>query len=391
MNSRFLLLFIYALSLSLIVQLFFFPQENKKIATENNIILQVKDDAVTIPNIPHLEVINHTSSGFTIDPCTDIRITVDSKPLTDIDQYTKFCAPILVTAGSTLTLPFSELHTVFANLTGKYIITMQSPMGERTTFFEMESPSAIRSFLSTVFYEPIYNLFVGLLTVIPGHSLGWAIVIITLVIRLILLVPQHHMLTSQKKLQVIQPKIKALQTKYKDDQAKLGMEMLELYKKEGVNPMGSCLPLLIQMPILIGLYWVISGINDPSNFYHLYSFFTTFDPNNISTQFFGLELHQVGGIMGGIFALVLAFIQWIQAKLSFSYNPPPAKKETTDTEITPAEAMLDPNMMKNMMLYMFPIMIGVSAFFFPLGVGLYWFIGTLFVIGQQAYVNRSKK
>ena len=391
MNSRFLLLFIYALSLSLLVQIFFFPQENKKIATENNIILQVKDDTVTIPNIPHLEVINHTSSGFTIHPCTDIRITIDSKPLTDIDQYTKFCTPIPVTTGSAMTLPFSELHTVFANLAGKYIITMQSPMGERTTFFEMESPSAIRSFLATVFYEPIYNLFVGLLTVIPGHSLGWAIVIITLVIRLILLVPQHHMLTSQKKLQVIQPKIKALQTKYKDDQAKLGMEMLELYKKEGVNPMGSCLPLLIQMPILIGLYWVISGINDPSNFYHLYNFFTTFDPNRIDTRFFGIELHQIGGIMGGIFAVILAFIQWIQAKLSFSYNPPPAKKEATNAEITPAEAMLDPNMMKNMMLYMFPIMIGVSAFFFPLGVGLYWFIGTLFVIGQQAYVNRSKK
>lgn len=66
------------------------------------------------------------------------------------------------------------------------------------------------------------------------------------------------MLESQKKLQKIQPKIKAIQEEYKEDKALLGQKIIELYKKEGVNPMGSCLPLLIQMPILIGLYWVVS-------------------------------------------------------------------------------------------------------------------------------------
>lgn len=392
MNSRFLIVIIYALTLSLIVQYFFLPKNTQNSLGTNDIILQVKKDAVTMPNIPHIELINHTSSGFILSPCKDIMITIDSKPLTDLEKYPKFCHNIPINSGTAAVLPFTEIYPVFSNFAGKYVITAKTPNGDRTTFFSVETPSAIRSFLSTVFYEPIYNLFVALLLFIPGHSLGWAIVIITIAIRLVLLVPQHHMLTSQKKLQVIQPKIKALQAKYKDDQAKLGMEMLELYKKEGVNPMGSCLPLLIQMPILIGLYWVVSGIGDSSNFYHLYSFFSTFDPNSINTKFFGLELHQVGGIMGGIFALILALIQWIQAKLSFSYNPPPEKKtETTEEEKNPAEAMLDPDMMKNMMLYMFPVMIGVSAFFFPLGIGLYWFIGTLFVIGQQAYVNQKKK
>lgn len=85
---------------------------------------------------------------------------------------------------------------------------------------------------STLVYEPIYNLFVALLTWVPGHSLGWAIIIITLIIRLILLVPQQHMLESQKKLQKVQPKIKAIQKEYKDDQAVLGQKMMELYKKE---------------------------------------------------------------------------------------------------------------------------------------------------------------
>lgn len=198
------------------------------------------------------------------------------------------------------------------------------------------------------------------------------------------------MLEGQKKMQKIQPKIKALQKEFKDDQATLGMKMLELYKKEWVNPMGSILPLLIQMPILIGLYWVISEINDPSNFYHLYSFFRDFKPTEISTYFYGLHLNSVGGIIWIIFALVLGVIQYIQARLSFAYTQKKEepKKETPEWE-TPDFA-LDPAVMQNMMLYFFPVVIAITSYFFPLGVGLYWFIGTIFVIGQQAYVNRKK-
>ena len=203
------------------------------------------------------------------------------------------------------------------------------------------------------------------------------------------------MLEWQKKLQKLQPKIKALQKEYKSDQATLGMKMLELYKKEWVNPMGSILPLLIQMPILIGLYWVVSQINDPSNFYHLYSFFEDFDPTQIITQFYGVELSQIGWVVWIIFALCLGGLQYVQARLSFAYSEKKKDKEETkeiikkDDEVP--EIALDPAMMQKMMLYFFPVMIAVSSLFFPLGVGLYWFIGTLFVIGQQAYVNRKHK
>ena len=154
--------------------------------------------------------------------------------------------------------------------------------------------------------------------------------------------------------------------------------------------MGSCLPLIIQMPILIGLYWVISGANDPSNYYHLYSYFSSFNPAAVDSSFLGLNLQHVGGTIGLIFALILGAMQWIQAKLSFAYNPPAKKEEKKiekkEDEATP-EIALDPAMMQKMMLYMFPVMIATSSYFFPLGVGLYWFIGTVFVIVQQWYVN----
>lgn len=213
-----------------------------------------------------------------------------------------------------------SLYRVFASKPGNYIVTLKAPVGERQVAFVMSQPGIFRSTLAKIIYEPIYNFFVALLTWVTGHSLGWAIVIITIIIRLILLVPQQHMLESQKKMQILQPKIKALQKEYKDDQAQLGMKMMELYKKEGVNPAGSCLPILIQMPILIGLYWVISGINDPSNFYHLYSVFKDFNPSSINTNFYGINLAQIGGTLAIVFALVLAVTQWFQAYLSFHYT-----------------------------------------------------------------------
>jgi len=248
--------------------------------------------------------------------------------------------------------------------------------------------------LSTVIYEPLYNLFVALLTWMPGHSLGWAIIIITFLIRLVLLVPQQQMLESQKHLQKLQPKIKALQKEYKDNKEELGRKTMELYSKEGVNPLGSCLPLLIQMPILIGLYWVISGITDPSNFYHLYGVFSTFQPSAIVTDFLGINLSQVGGITAVIFGLILGFTQWVQAYMSTQYTAK-SKKESKEpkeeVDLISQEVSLDPELMQKMMLYMLPIMLAVSAYFFPLGVGLYWFIGTLFVIAQQWYVNKKSE
>jgi YidC/Oxa1 family membrane protein insertase len=155
--------------------------------------------------------------------------------------------------------------------------------------------------------------------------------------------------------------------------------------------MGSCLPLLIQMPILIGLYWVISSITDPSNFYHLYRFFQDFEISRINPNFYGIDLQAIGGTIGIVFAIVLAIFQYIQAKLSFAYNPPAKKEEKKEPKAGEMpDLALDPAMMQKSMLYVLPVVIGVSALFFPIGVALYWFIGTLFVIAQQWYVNQKK-
>lgn len=234
MNSRILLIFLYAFTLSLVVQYFFFPKDTtKNTITAQGVILQVEKENITIPNIPKVELVNHSTGSITMNTCSDISITIDSNPVSDIATATPdFCQTLTLAPEEKKVLPFNALYKVFAQLPGKYIITAKTPFGDRIVYVNTSEPGLFRSAISSTFYEPIYNLFVALITFLPGHSLGLAIIVITLIIRLILLVPQHHMLMSQKKLQVIQPKIKEIQKKYKDDQAKLGVEMLDLYKKE---------------------------------------------------------------------------------------------------------------------------------------------------------------
>lgn len=204
---------------------------------------------------------------------------------------------------------------------------------------------------------------------ITGYSLGWAIIIVTIIIRLILLIPQHKMMVSQRKMQVIQPKIKEIQDKHKGNNQMLGMELMKLYKDEKVNPMGSCGLLLIQMPILIVIYQVIVGIQNQSNTYYLYSYLSDYNMASIDAHFFGINLFGIGGINGLIFAVVVAGLQFIQIKLSLMYNKQKEqksgvvlekKKDANDYN----QFMPDPEVMNKFMLYGMPVMIAFATYTF---------------------------
>ncbi len=389
-TSKLLNILILTLAFFLTLQLLV-PKNNGNEAPKTGAYLSVAEKSTTIPNIPKLAIANYTSGALEVDTCKDMKFSVQSRPIEKIAEvYPDFCQKLTVKENTQQSINMMPLHSLFSNesFVGQYIVNLKINDKDHITTFTMEKPGFFRSFASTVVYEPIYNLFVGILTFLPGHPLGWAIIIITLIVRLILLVPQHKMLKNTKKMQEINPQIQKIREKYKGNQSEMGMAMMELYKKEGVNPAGSCLPLLIQMPVLIGLYWVISGITDPSNFYHLYSFFKDFDPTSINTFFFGIDLRGVGGTLGIIAGIILGATQWVQAYLSFKYNTPAKKPKKEEKKKSDDEMpQLDPEMMQKMTLYFFPLMLGVTAYFFPLGVALYWFVGTLFVIAQQAYVN----
>lgn len=349
----------------------------------------------TLPTTPVVSLINTTDTEIIVDTCRDIEVIANGVQKTTLPPT--LCHVVTVPAKTTTPLfwktkedilTFQESFANIPDVSLRFAYTQPETTNRSEATLTIGHAGYFRLFFRTVFYNPVYNLFVALVLVFPGYSLGWAIIGITLIIRLALLIPQQRMLVSQRRMQVIQPKIKAIQEEFKGDQAKIGMKMMELYKREGVNPLGSCLPILIQIPILIVLYQVILNISNPSNLAHLYHFawIQNFKNVAISTHFFWLELEKSGGLVGVILGVLTGGLQFGQMWLSQKR----IKAKQTDTEVTPKnENMPDMQQMQKMMIYIFPAMAGLFAYQFPAGVGLYWLIGTLFMICQQYVANKQ--
>lgn len=348
-----------------------------------------------LPKTPIVSLVNATENAISVDVCADMQLAVNG--VTRPNSLEGFCRVVAVPSKTTTPLfgqtreDIIAMQQTFSASTETLALRFTYTSPEKVTSeaaATVDHAGWIRLFFRTIFYNPVYNLFAALILILPGHSLGLAIVAMTLLIRLILLVPQQHMLVSQRRMQALQPRLKAIQETHKGDQAAIGMKTMELYKKEGVNPFGSLLPIFIQIPILIVLYQVVLNISSPVNLAHLYNMhwlqsFRDIMPN---PNFYGMHLEQHGGIVGIVLGLStggLQFIQmWLAQRKIKAQKAPVVEKPKDDT-------MPDMQKMQGMMLYIFPIMAAWFAFKFPAGVGLYWLIGTIFMIVQQFVANRQ--
>jgi YidC/Oxa1 family membrane protein insertase len=223
---------------------------------------------------------------------------------------------------------------------------------------------------NTIIYEPILNLLVWLYNVIPGHDVGLVIILVTIVIRLILAPFMHKSLKSQRHMSALQPKITELREKHKDDQQEQAKAMMALYKDNGVSPFSSCLPLLIQLPILIALYQVFSKALK-GNLDGLYSFVS--NPGVLNPKLFGLVDLSHPNI---VFAVIAGVVQFIQSWMISKWQTPGSGDAT-------AKAL------NIQMLYILPIISIVIAWRLPAGLPLYWIVTTLFAIAQQWYINKT--
>lgn len=220
----------------------------------------------------------------------------------------------------------------------------------------------------SIIYEPILNLLVYLYNVLPGHDIGLVIILVTIAIRLLLAPFMHKSLKSQKAMNVLQPKLNELREKHKNDREAQAKAMMELYREHKINPLSSCLPLLIQLPILIALYQVLDRALK-GNLTGLYGFIT--NPGSINPRFLDLiDLSQPNFA----FAIVAGLAQYWQSRMMLPQN-------TTDPTA---------KMMNVQMLYILPIISIVIAWRLPAGLPLYWIVTTLFAVGQQYYILRKK-
>lgn len=225
-----------------------------------------------------------------------------------------------------------------------------------------------------VIYRPLLNLLVFFYNIIPGHDVGVVIILLTLIIRLILAPSFHKSLKSQKAMNELQPKLNDLREKHKDNKEAQAKAMMELYKEHKINPLASCLPLLLQLPILIGLYQVFRvALNSKADIHTrlsgLYSFVHM--PLSISPKFLGLVDLSMPNI---VFGIIAGLAQFWQSKLMLPKTP----SQDTTTKA-----------MQLQTTYVLPIISMIIAIRLPAGLPLYWIVTTLFAVGQQYYINRN--
>jgi len=296
--------------------------------------------------------------------------------------------PIVIHPGKDLIVEYQSWnHALFGDI-GRYKISATTNInGEEKQFmsneFKVTSKSWIGYLWGTFLYQPIFNALIYFISVIPGYNLGLAIILLTVILRLILFVPAQRGLESQRKMQEIQPRIKKLQEKYKNNQEKLAQETFALYKEYKVNPFGSCLPMLFQLPVLIALFYVIKTGLNPDHIHLLYQPLQGFDLTLVNTNFFGL----LNLIERNVFVLplIVAGLQFIQMKLAMTQKQAKKKKDGTHAKGQEMEAATQ------MMVYVMPVMLALFTASVPSGVGLYWGTSTIFGIGQQLYVNKNVK
>lgn len=330
------------------------------------------EEAINIKNLCPLPAIHVEKLGNGEWSSADKEAKLDCSKMEDIviDPGQKYSYSFL-----------SWNHDIFGEL-GFYRLKVN--IGDKvmeSNQFEVVNMSFFSWLWTTIINQPIYNALVFFASVVPGHNLGWAIILLTILLRTLLLVPNQKALRSQKKLQNLQPKLNALKEKHGGDQQKIAQETLSLYKDNKVSPFGSCLPILIQLPILIGLFHVIQGGLDPGLNYLLYGPLREFDITLIQTNFYGLlELTKIDFIA---LPIIVGLLQFLQLKLSFArqkakQGPETKKKKSSEMEIA-----------NKSMTYIMPVMIAFFTASTPSGVGLYWAFSTIYGIGQQFVVNRS--
>lgn len=239
----------------------------------------------------------------------------------------------------------------------------------------------ITSFFYIVLYQPIFNALILLYQYVPGRDFGIAVIVLTVLIRIVIYPLGTKSIKAQKALSEIQPKIKEIQEKYKHNKEQQAKAVMEFYQKEKINPFSGCLPLLIQLPIIIALYRVFLTFKEGLNAEELnalYSFVNYSD--SLNTSFLGIvDLTEPFWLL----AVFVGVLQFFQTKMLSPKNKSLAKQ--TDKMGQFSETM------QKQMLYFFPVFIILILWSLPSVIALYLAVFTLFSIVQQYFTLKMKE
>lgn len=235
----------------------------------------------------------------------------------------------------------------------------------------------ISTFFHAVFYNPIYNALVALVALVPGADVGIAVILLTILIRLILLPFSLSAARTQIAMKALEPKLKELKEKHKGDKEKEAIETLALYREEQVNPFASILTVFIQIPVLLALYWVflyepLSAINTA----RLYVF--TPVPHGVSFEFLGL-ISMAGKSV--VLAVLAGLSQFLQAHMALSGTMKPSTTGGMQGDFQKVMGM--------QLKYVFPFLIGTISYTTSSAIALYFITTNLAGALQERHVRRT--
>jgi YidC/Oxa1 family membrane protein insertase len=229
-----------------------------------------------------------------------------------------------------------------------------------------------------------HRLFADILHAPEGVSWALSIIFLTIVIRTALIPLFVKQIKNSRNLQLLQPKVKELQKKYGHDRERLTQETMKLYKETGTNPLASCLPLLLQMPIFLALFRTLNSAADN----HAVGFMTDalatsltsspiFDHVFVSDSFTGQGASQTSKVVTAVLVLAMT-------ATTFTTQRQLMRKNMPESALTGQYAQ-----QQKLLLYVLPVVFAVGGIAFPIGVLLYWTTSNLWTMGQQFYVIRN--
>lgn len=213
--------------------------------------------------------------------------------------------------------------------------------------------------------QPLLNLLVFFYVYVTGNDLGFAIILLTILIMIILWPLQKKAMKAQVVLQTLQPKIKEIEKQYKNDKQKQAEEMMKLYKGQEINPFAGILMMFLQWPILIAMYRMFQDIFKPESLALLYSFIPK--PGAINTMFLGIvDLSKPSPVL----AIIAGLLQIVQIRMMMQKNPQTSKSQ-------------------KMMSYGLSALVVFFLFQWPSALALYYSVFTIFGILQQKLLYKN--
>lgn len=234
------------------------------------------------------------------------------------------------------------------------------------------------AFFHATLYEPLYNGLVFLIGILPGADMGLAVLILTIIVKLILFPLSEKSVRTQLAIKLYEPELNDIKTKYKNNKEGQAQATLNFYREHKINPLSSFLVIIIQLPIIISLYYVFYKGGFPEvNQDLLYSFIQA--PTDINMHFLGLI--DIGG-KSLLLAILVGITQFIQMKLSI----PPLPPKTSDRPSIKDDLSRSMNVQ---MRYIMPVFVAFIAYSISGAVGIYWTTSNLFAIGQELYLRKK--